>query len=173
MMRLVQVALVLGLLVGVVNLAAAQPTPQTGQIGPSPSLGLQGIYNPSSSVYVIRPNPAGPFVVVPPGTPFSRETNPFSDEPNRMNNAHPMMPAAGLGYAVRQYWVPPQPVQMQVYVPAPAGVPASYHTQVAQVPGFFVTETTTGFVYPERWVIDQLNVGVYQWRKLPVQFVPR
>ena len=62
---------------------------------------------------------------------------------------------------------------MQVYVPAPAGVPASYETQVAQVPGFFVTETTTGFVYPERWVIDQLNVGVYHWRKLPVQFVPR
>jgi hypothetical protein len=171
--KLVQVALVLGLLVGVVNLAAAQPTPQTGQVGPSPSLGLQGINNPSSSVYVIRPNPAGPFVVVPPGTPFSRETNPFSDEPNRMNNAHPMMPYAGLGYAVRQHWVPPTPVTMQVYVPAPPGVPTSYQTQVAQVPGFFVTETTAGFVYPERWVIDQLNVGVYQWRKLPVQFVPR
>jgi len=171
--RLVQIALVLGLLAGVVDLAAAQPTPQTGQLGPSPSLGLQGITNPSSSVYVIRPNPAGPFVVVPPGTPFSRETNPFSDEPNRMNNAHPMMPAAGLGYAVRQYWVPPTPVAMQVYVPAPTGIPATYQTQVAQVPGFFVTETTTGYVYPERWVIDQLNVGVYQWRKLPVQFVPR
>jgi hypothetical protein len=171
--RLVQLALVLGLLVGVVNLAAAQPTPQTGQIGPSPSLGLQGIWNPSSSVYIIRPRPAGPFVVVPPGTPFSRETVPFSDEPYRDNNAHPMTPAAGLGYAVRQYWVPPRPVAMQVYVPAPTGVPATYQTQVAQVPGFFVTETTTGFVYPERWVIDQLNVGVYQWRKLPVQFVPR
>jgi len=170
---LVQIALVLGLLAGVVNLAAAQPTPQTGQFGPSPSLGQQGITNPSSAVYVIRPNPAGPFVVVPPGTPFSRETNPFSDEPNRMNNAHPMMPAAGLGYAVRQYWVPPRPVAMQVYVPAPIGIPATYQTQVAQVPGFFVTETTTGYVYPERWVIDQLNVGVYQWRKLPVQFVPR
>ena len=173
MMRLVQVALVLGLLVGVVNLAAAQPTPQPGQVGPSPSLGLQGSWNPSSSVYIIRPNPAGPFVVVPPGTPFSRETVPFSDEPYRDNNAHPMTPAAGLGYAVRQYWVPPRPVAMQVYVPAPTGVPATYQTQVAQVPGFFVTETTTGFVYPERWVIDQLNVGVYQWRKLPVQFVPR
>ena len=80
---------------------------------------------------------------------------------------------AGLGYAVRQYWVPPMPVAMQVYVPAPTGIPATYQTQVAQVPGFFVTETTTGYVYPERWVIDQLNVGVYQWRKLPVQFVPR
>lgn len=172
-MKIVKVGVALGLLVGLASLAEAQPTPQTGQIGPSPSLGVQGINNPSSSVYIIRPNPTGPFVVVPPGTPFSRETIPFADEPNRANNAHPMMPAAGLGYAVRQHWVPPTPVAMQVYVPAPGGVPASYQTQVAQVPGFFVTETTTGFVYPERWVIDQLNVGVYQWRKLPVQFVPR
>src|SRR5262245_13341456 len=171
-MKALGIAAVVGLLVGVVDLASAQPTPQTGQIGPSPSLGLQGVPNPSSSVYIIRPNPAGPFVVVPPGTPFSRETVPFSDEPYRDNNAHPIMPYAALGYAVRQHWVLPTPVGRQFYVPAPAGVP-TYQTQVAQVPGFCVTETTTGFVYPERWVIDQLNVGVYQWRKLPVQFVPR
>jgi len=171
-MRLLGIAAAIGLLIGVVDVASAQ-TPQPGQIGPSPSLGLMGVPNPTSSVFIIRPSPAGPFVVVPPGTPFSLETVPFADEPHAANSAHPMLPAAGLGYAVRQYWVPPAPVTMQVYVPAPAGVPATYQTQVAQVPGFFVTETTTGFVYPERWVIDQLNVGVYQWRKLPVQFVPR
>ena len=172
-MKLLGMAAVAGLLVGVAGPAAAQLTPPIGSIGPSPSLGLMGTPNPTSSVFIIRPSPTGPFVVVPPATPFSRESFPFTDEPNRATQAHPMMPYAGLGYAVRQHWVPPTPVTMQVYVPAPAGVATSYQTQVAQVPGFFVTETTTGFVYPERWVIDQLNVGVYQWRKLPVQFVPR
>jgi hypothetical protein len=172
-MKLLGIAVVVGLLIGVAGPAAAQLTPPIGSVGPSSSLGLMGTPNPTGSVFIIRPSPTGPFVVVPPGTPFSRETFPFGDEPNRSSQAHPMMPYAGLGYAVRQHWVPPQPVQMQVYVPAPAGIPASYQTQVAQVPGFFVTETTTGYVYPERWVIDQLNVGVYQWRKVPVQFVPR
>ncbi len=84
-----------------------------------------------------------------------------------------MLPNAGLGYAGRQVWVPPQPVVMQVYVPVPEGVPTQYQTQYAEIPGFYVTETTTGYLYPERWTIVQLNVGVYQWRKAPAQFVPR
>jgi hypothetical protein len=171
--RTLQIAAGLGLLMGTVSPAAAQLTPPIGSVGPSPSLGLQGTPNPTTSVFIIRPTPTGPFVVVPPNTPFSRETLPFGDEPNRVNNAHPMTPNAGLGYAVRQVWVPPQPVVMQVYVPAPAGVSATYQAMQAQIPGFYVVETTTGFVYPERWVIDQLNVGVYQWRKVPAQFVPR
>ena len=78
-----------------------------------------------------------------------------------------------MGVALLAGWLGPGSVASAQSLPAPAGVPATYQTQVAQVPGFFVTETTTGFVYPERWVIDQLNVGVYQWRKLPVQFVHR
>ena len=171
-MRLAGIVAAVGLLVGTVIPAAAQ-TPTTGQIGPSPSLGLQGIVNPDGTVNIIRPFPAGPFVVVPPGTPFSRETVPFSDEPNRANNAHPMMPAAGLGYAVRQIWMPPRPVVMQVYVPTPGAVTPTYQAMQAEVPGYYVVQTTTGYVYPERWVIDQLNVGVYQWRKVPAQFVPR
>jgi hypothetical protein len=109
-------------------------------------------------------------VVTPPGFPFSRETVPFGDEPHVANNA---LYGPGLGLAVRQLWVPPQPVVMQVYVPVPGGVTPTYQAMQAQVPGFWFVETTTGFVYPERWVIDQLNVGVYQWRKVPAQFVPR
>jgi hypothetical protein len=171
--RTIGIAAALGLLVGVVSPAEAQLTPPIGSVGPSPSLGVQGTPNPTTSVFIIRPTPTGPFVVVPPGIPFSRETLPFGDEPHRDNNPYPTMPFAGLGYALRQLWVPPRPVVMQVYVPTPGGVPPTYQAMQAQVPGFFVVETTTGFVYPERWVIDQLNVGVYQWRKVPAQFVPR
>lgn len=172
-MRTIEIAAALGFLVGVVTPAAAQLTPPIGSIGPSPSLGVQGTPNPTTSVFIIRPTPTSPFVVVPDGTPFSRETFPNSDEPHRDSNPYPTMPFAGLGYALRQYWVPPRPVVMQVYVPTPGGVPPTYRAMQAQVPGFYVVETTTGFVYPERWVIDQLNVGVYQWRKMPAQFVPR
>jgi len=152
------------LLVGMVGPAVAQ---QVG--GTTGSLGLP---NPQSPVFVIRPNPTGRFVVVPQGTPFSRETIPFSDEPNALSNPHPMLPNTGLGYAVRQVWMPPQPVTMQVYVPAPEGVPTKYQTMFAEVPGFYVTETTTGVWLPERWVLDQVNVGIYQWRRAPMQFVP-
>lgn len=128
--------------------------------------------NPQGPVFVVRPNPTGPFRVVPPGTPGSRESIPFGDEPHAFNNPHPMLPNAGLGFAVRQVWMPPQPVVMQVYVPSPEGVPDRYQTMFAQVPGFYAIETTTGTWIPERWVLDQVNVGIYQWRLAPMQFVP-
>ena len=34
----------------------------------------------------------------------------------------------------------------------------------------YVAETTTGYWYPERWGLQQLNVGVYRWVKLPAEF---
>jgi hypothetical protein len=61
---------------------------------------------------------------------------------------------------------------MQVYVPTPEGVPARYQTMFAEVPGFFVAQTAAGVWLPERWVLDQVNVGIYQWRVAPMQFVP-
>jgi hypothetical protein len=156
------------LLAGTVGLAAAQ---SSGDV-PNGNGQLSAPTNPKTPVFITRPNPTGPFQVVPPGTSGSRETNPFTDEPHSLNNAHPMQPNAGLGYAVRRVWIPPQPVAMQVYVPAPAGIPGRYHTMFARVPGFYVTETTTGVWLPERWVVDQVNVGVYRWRIAPMQFVP-
>src|SRR2546428_1667446 len=82
----------LGLLVGGVSRAAAQ---RVGQVGPSAALGQLGTVNPSNPVFIFRPSPTGPFVVVPSGFPFSRETVPFGDEPHSLNNAHPMLPNAG------------------------------------------------------------------------------
>jgi hypothetical protein len=163
-MRTAAVSTLLLLLVGTVGPAVAQ---QVG--GTTGSLGLP---NPQGPVFVIRPNPTGAFVVVPPGFPFSRETVPFTDEPHALNNPHPMLPNAGLGYAVRQVWMPPRPVVMQVYVPMPEGIPGKYQTMYAEIPGFYITQTTTGVVVPERWVLDQVTGGVYQWRRAPEQFVP-
>jgi hypothetical protein len=158
------VSTLLLLLVGTVGPAVAQQV--------NGSSGTLGTTNPQGPVFIIRPGATGPFLVVPPGFPFSRETIPFGDEPHALNNPHPMLPNAGLGYAVRQVWMPPQPVVMQVYVPMPEGIPGKYQTMYAEIPGFYVTQTTTGVVVPERWVLDQVTGGVYQWRRAPEQFLP-
>jgi hypothetical protein len=54
----------------------------------------------------------------------------------------------------------------------PAPGPQVVRQQVT-VPGYYVRETTVGFHYPERWVIEQTGVGAYRWRLLPAQFVPK
>ena len=127
-MQVLGLFVVVTLLAGAAGLTAAQAADVAngnGQLG-APT-------NPKTPVFIVRPTPNGPFTVVPPGTLGSRETVPFSDEPHFLNNAHPMQPNAGLGYAVRQVWMPPRPVTMQVYVPSPEGIPSRYQTMYAQV----------------------------------------
>ena len=42
--------------------------------------------------------------------------------------------------------------------------------QVVTIPGYVLAETTNGYLYPQRWTLEQLNVGVYQWRLRPQEF---
>ena len=91
------------------------------------------------------------------------------------NNPHPGMPwspgmQAAYGTVVRYIPVAAQRVSLDIAVSTPAGVPPQTRRQVVEIPGYYVVETTTGYYYPERWTVDQLNVGVYQWRKLPPEF---
>lgn len=119
------------------------------------------------------PNPA---VDLPPP-----DVLPFGSAPHPFNNPHPMMPGAGpgtaatraLGSVVRYIDVAPQPVLLSVWVPVPDGVPPRYETQYTVIPGYRIAETTTGFVYPERWTVEQPNRGVYVWRRLPAEFRPK
>ncbi|MBI2160564.1 MAG: hypothetical protein HYU25_09350 [Candidatus Rokubacteria bacterium] len=108
----------------------------------------------------------------PPGAP----NNPG----NFSQNPHPAMPWAtnstsrvDYGQVVRYIPVPPQPVSLTVNVPVPDGVPPKTEQQTVQIPGYYVTETTTGFYYPERWTLQQTGAGVYQWVKLPPEFKRR
>jgi hypothetical protein len=105
----------------------------------------------------------------PPGNP--------SSPGDFTNNPHPVMPWAtnstsrvDYGQVVRYIPVPSQQVTIAVPVPLPDGVPPRTEQQTVEIPGYYVTETTTGFYYPERWTLQQLNVGVYQWVKLPPDF---
>ena len=116
----------------------------------------------------------GTLCVLLPGVVFAQVGNPG----DTINNPHPAMPWSGItnpnrvnyGEVVGHIQVPPQQFVIEVLVPTPEGLPRQTQRQVVQVPGYFISETTTGFYYPERWTIDQLNVGVYQWRKLPAEF---
>ena len=110
------------------------------------------------------------------GGPAGAPTNPG----NFSQNPHPVMPWAtnstsrvDYGQVVRYVPVPPQSVSLTVHVPVPDGVPPKTEQQTVEIPGYYVTETTTGFYYPERWTIQQTGAGVYQWVKLPPDFKRR
>jgi len=156
---------------------AQAPTPKkpprlpTGRLG-TPNLDRDGrVLN--QPVFIIRPVPGGPIVIVPQGTPGSRETFPFTDEPHRLNNPHPMLPNGGLGYALQYIQVPTLQMMLPVYVPGPGSFPGELESQVVEIPGYVVTETTTGYIYPARWGLQQVTIGVYQWVTLPPAFQPK
>jgi len=109
-----------------------------------------------------------------PAAAFGEVGNPS----DTTNNPHPVMPWSGItnpnrvnyGQVVRYIQVPSRQVVIEVPVPTPEGLPRQTQRQVVQVPGYAVAETTTGFYYPERWTIEQVGAGVYQWKKLPAEF---
>ena len=92
-----------------------------------------------------------------------------------INNPHPALPWApgrriDYGEAIRYIEVPAQSVVVMVPVRLPDGVPSRSEPQVQTIPGYYITETTTGYWYPERWTILPLNIGGYQWARLPQEF---
>jgi hypothetical protein len=92
-----------------------------------------------------------------------------------INNPHPALPWApgrriDYGEAIRYIEVPAQYVVVMVPVRLPDGVPPRSEPQVQTIPGYYITETSTGYWYPERWTIQPLNIGGYQWARLPQEF---
>ncbi len=94
---------------------------------------------------------------------------------------HPIDPWFGLPYpgrpdygnVVRYIEVPPQQVVVPLYIPGPGSFPGEFEQQVVEIPGYLVTETTTGYVYPQRWSLEQVGPGVYYWRVLPPLFTAK
>jgi len=86
------------------------------------------------------------------------------------------------GAPVRDIWVPAQPVVVEAMVALPVQAGSELASagratgeteygvvrQNYLVPGYYVRETTVGFHYPERWVLDQS----YAWRLVPAEFRP-
>ena len=99
-----------------------------------------------------------------PGTP----TWPWWHSWNPYNPDYPS--PAKYGQVVRYIEVPPQQVVVPVYIPGPGSFPGEFEQQVVEIPGYVVTETTTGYIHPQRWSLEQVSPGVYYWRVLPPLF---
>jgi hypothetical protein len=88
---------------------------------------------------------------------------------------HPSMPwnqysRPDYGQPIRYIEVPVQQMIIEVPVDVPAGVPPETQQQLVEIPSYVITETTTGYVIPERWTLVQTGLGVYQWQRMPGEF---
>jgi hypothetical protein len=92
---------------------------------------------------------------------------------------HPMMPwsgvptTSGLGVPIRQIWMPPKSVPIEVFVPKSETEPERWDTQYTEVPGYYYTETTLGYIYPDRWALYSPERGRYEWQRVPSAFTPK
>ena len=110
-----------------------------------------------------------------PAWPWWSSWNPYN--PNfPYPNTNPYRRAADsatYGQVTGYVEVPPQQVVILVYVPGPGSFSGEYEPQVIEIPGYVVTETSTGYIYPPRWGVQQVTPGVHQWVALPQQFQPK
>lgn len=120
----------------------------------------------------ISPTPITPFLSQPhPTMPWFGPAFPGRANYGVVPDRPPLaQDVAFYGTVIGYMEVPPQPVEIQVYVPGPGSVPGEFQLQIVEIPGYVITETTTGYLYPERWGIEQPTAGVYQWRLLPKFF---
>ncbi|MBI2153826.1 MAG: hypothetical protein HYV92_09070 [Candidatus Rokubacteria bacterium] len=93
---------------------------------------------------------------------FPHPTNPWTG----VTNPNRAIQGSVIGYIQ----IPSQQVVIQVYVPGPGSFSGGYEAQVIEIPGYVVAETTTGYIYPPRWGLQEVTPGVYQWVPLPEQF---
>jgi len=113
----------------------------------------------------------------PPGTFSPVRTNPY-DFPFPLmpwdGLPQPGMPGDGVvrqtGQVIRYLEIPPQEVTVELPVPSAETAPFRLEPQVVTIPGYVLAETTNGYLYPQRWTLEQLNVGVYQWRLRSQEF---
>ena len=110
-----------------------------------------------------------------PGWPWWHAWNPYHPNyPHRSTNPYRMgADAVTYGQVVGYVEVPPQQVVINAYVPGPGSFSGEFQPQLLEIPGYLVTETSTGYLYPERWGLQEVTQGVYRWVRLPQQFQPK
>jgi len=91
----------------------------------------------------------------------------YGTVPNRLPKAQDV---SLYGTVIGYIQVPPQQVAVPMYVPGPGSFSGEYEQQTVEIPGYTVTETTTGYLYPQRLSIEQVAPGMYHWRVLPPFF---
>jgi hypothetical protein len=172
-MRVWLAVLLIGLLPG---LAAAQAPPVPAGSGAPVSAGsVVTVPTPVTVPGSVAPPPSGG--LVPPSISALVNTpNDFPHPTQTWNflspNVYPRPESIrGLGQVIRYFEVPAQHVVVPVPVSVAEGAPREWMERALTIPGYYIAETTTGYIYPERWALEPLNVGVYGWRLLPAEFL--
>lgn len=129
------------------------------------------------------PNPLPNFF--DPKSPDPNLRNPNIPPSNTLrtphNNPYPVLPwgdgqlgAAGVyGAPVRTWEMPERSFVLDLMVPQPGSLPATWESVPVTVPGYVVVETTRGYGYPGRWTVVQVALGGYRWQWVPPAFYPK
>ena len=139
----------------------------------TPAWAQVGAVNPNVPSTITVPPPSGSLPGTPPTT---RPSVPFTSDPNQQNNPFPTLLNAGVsgtgwyGVPIRQIYIPPQAVQIVVYAPEQEVTGDQWVAQYTELPGYYVTETTLGYLYPDRWTLSSPAKGLYQWQRVPAGF---
>ena len=163
------VGLSLILLICLLPLAAFAQGAPAPPPGPGPA--VPPVPEPGSS---INPNPPPPSGRNIPPTIDSIRARPH-------DFAHPTESWYGVfdpkrvntGTVVGYHEVPPQQVIIQVYVPGPGSFSGGFEPQLFEIPGYVVTETTTGYIHPARVGLREVTPGVFNWVTEPPGFQPK
>ena len=119
---------------------------------------------PESAPPAAQPAPPSAQPAPPPAAPAPSTAQPAPPAAQPTPPAAVPAPPSAAGDAK-----PPEDTAAGESVPA---TPQIVYQQVT-VPGYYVRETTAGFHYPDRWMIEQVGPNTYSWRPLPAQFVPK
>ena len=140
----------------------AVPAPPTAQVAPPtvvPAPPSAQLAPPSA-----QPAPPSAEVAPPSAQPAPPSAQPAPPAAQPAPPSAEVAPPSAPGDAK-----PPEDTASGESVPA---TPQIVYQQVT-VPGYYVRETTVGFHYPDRWMIEQVGPNTYSWRPLPAQFVPK
>jgi len=67
------------------------------------------------------------------------------------------------GRAIQQIEVPPRQLILNVYMPGPGSFSGGFEPRLFEIPGYVVTETSTGYIYPARVGLREVTPGVFNW----------
>jgi len=124
------------------------------------------------------PHKPAPNQPIPQFIPFPGPRDPLHWNSNTIP---PTMPWYGVpspmrsnyGSVIRYIEVPSQQVVAEVYVPGPGSFSGGFEPQLFEIPGYVVTETTTGYIYPARVGLREITRGVFNWVTEPPGFQPK
>jgi hypothetical protein len=108
---------------------------------------------------------------LPPGQPLPA---PFGTAPHPFNDSHPAQPwdrfhVGTVGLPIGDFEVPARSVVIPIEVVHPGSLPSTAEPREVTLPGYRVTETTTGFIVHEHWGVRPVG-NIYQWTLIPTYF---